>query len=89
MELTLELPDDAVSGLALLPEEAPLRLRLDLACAVYHQQLLSFGQSAAMAGLHPFLFGHELTRRGIPRNIGPQEIQQDADYVASLEHGGQ
>ena len=89
MELTLALPDDAVSGMALPPEEASSRLRLELSCAVYHQQLLSFGQAAVMAGLHPFLFGHELTRRGIPRNIGVQEIQQDADYVANLQHGGQ
>jgi len=75
--------------MALLPEEASSRLRLELACAIYQQQLLSFGQAAVLAGLHPFNFGHELTQRGIPRNIGAREIQQDADYVAKLQHGGQ
>lgn len=60
-------------------------LRLELSCALYQRGMVSFGSAAEMAGMHPFAFGHELTRRGIPRAYGCAEMDEDAAYVAGCQ----
>lgn len=82
MTLTLNIPDEALAGLAVPRPEVPGRLRLEMACALYQQELLSFGKCATLAGVHPFVLGHELTRRGIARHYDGPELENDAAYVA-------
>jgi predicted HTH domain antitoxin len=57
-------------------------LRIELACGLYRSELASFASAARVAGLHTFLFGHELTRRGIARHYGEPEMADDEAYVA-------
>lgn len=82
MTLTLDIPDEALAGLAVPQPEVSGRLRLEMACALYQQELLSFGQCATLAGVHPFVFSHDLAKRGIARHYGEQELLNDAAYVA-------
>lgn len=82
MPILLEIPDDVVSSIPGNSADVEARLRLELACALYRQELASFGSAARIAGIHPFVFGHELTRHGITRHYGDAEIADDAAYVA-------
>ncbi len=61
------------------------RLRLELGCALYQQELASFANAARVAGIHPFVFGHELTRRNIARHYGDAEMADDAAYVTGRQ----
>jgi predicted HTH domain antitoxin len=83
MPITLDIPDDVLGSIPGSSAEVEARLRLELACALYGQELASFGSAARIAGLHPFVFGHELTRHGINRHYGDAEMADDAAYVAS------
>ncbi len=62
--------------------EVRARLRLELACALFARELASFGSAAHLAELHPFVFAHEVTRRGIARPYGEADMADDAAYVA-------
>lgn len=83
MTLMLELPDETLVNLAVPARELSARMRLEFACGLYAQGLFSLAQAAHAAGMHLFVFGHELTKRGISRQIGDQEMEEDTDYVTS------
>ncbi|NDC63634.1 MAG: UPF0175 family protein [Planctomycetia bacterium] len=83
MSVTLDIPEEILSAIPGSTVEIHDRLRLELACALYERELASFGSAAQVAGVHPFVFGHELTRRGITRHYGEAEMADDAAYVAS------
>lgn len=85
MAVTLDIPDDILSAIPGNTIEMQDRLRLELACALYHRELASFASAARVAGVHPFVFGHELTRRGIVRHYGEAEMADDSVYVASRQ----
>ena len=82
MSVTLDIPEDILRAIPGSAGEVQGRLCLELACALYQRELASFGSAARVAGLHPFVFGHELTRRGIARHYGDTEMADDAAYVA-------
>jgi predicted HTH domain antitoxin len=65
--VTIELPDGAT------PEQA----RLELACALYAQRRLSFGQARELAALHTWDFQQELGKRAIPPHYGVEDVDQD------------
>ena len=83
MAITFEIPDDILRAIPGSSADVEARLRLELACSLYRSELASFGSAATVAGLHPFVFGHELTRHGITRHYGEAEMADDAAYVAS------
>ena len=83
MPLTLEIPDDILQASPGSRPEVEARLRLEFACALYQSELASFGSAAQVAGIHPFVFGHELCRHGIPRHYGEEETSDDRAYVES------
>jgi predicted HTH domain antitoxin len=85
MGVTFDIPEDVLASLPGSASEAQERLRLELACGLYQSELASFGSAARVAGLHPFIFGHELTRRGIDRHYGEAEMGDDAAYVAGRQ----
>jgi predicted HTH domain antitoxin len=82
MPITFDIPDDILGSIPGNAADVEARLRLELACALYQRELASFGSAAQVAGIHPFAFGHELTRRGITRHYGEAEMAEDAAYVA-------
>jgi len=85
MAVTFDIPDTVMTSLQGRGGDAEECLRLELACALYQRELASFGSAAEVAGMHPFAFGHELTRRGIPRTCGRAEMTEDAAYVAGRQ----
>jgi predicted HTH domain antitoxin len=82
MPITFDIPEDILGAIPGNAADVEARLRLELACALYQRELASFGSAARVAGMHPFAFGHELTRRGITRHYGEAEMAEDAAYVA-------
>ena len=85
MSITLDIPEEVLSAIPGNTAEVKARLRLELACALYQGELASFGSAAQVAGLHPFVFGHELTRHGIKRHYGEADMADDSAYVAVKE----
>src|SRR5256885_17266087 len=82
MPVTFEIPEDVLASLPGSTAEVEARLRLELACALYQRELASLGSAARVANVHPFVFGHEVSRRGIARHYGDAEMADDAAYVA-------
>jgi predicted HTH domain antitoxin len=82
MPITFDIPDDILNAIPGNAADVEARLRLELACGLYQRELASFGSAAQVAGMHPFAFGHELTRRAITRHYGEAEMAEDAAYVA-------
>ena len=83
MPLTLEIPDDILLAIPGSRPDVEARLRLEFACALYKSELASFASAAAIAEVHPFVFGHELSRHGIARHYGEEETRDDQAYVES------
>lgn len=83
MPVTFDIPEDVLSSIPGSASDVQTRLRLEFACALYQSELASFGSAARVAGLHPFVFGHELTQHGITRHYSEAEMADDAAYVAS------
>jgi predicted HTH domain antitoxin len=82
MPVTFDIPEDILRAIPGTVADVEARLRVELACSLYERELASFGSAAQVAGLPPFIFGHELTRRGIARPYGQAEMADDAAYVA-------
>ncbi len=80
MSITLEVPDSVARSLRLPEGEVADRLRCELAVALYGQAILSFGKAAELAGVSRYQFGELVTRRGIPRHYGPDELAEDLAY---------
>ena len=60
MPVTLHIPDSIASGLRLPEKEIETRLRMELALALYQQEILSFGKSVELAGVNRHQFGELL-----------------------------
>lgn len=82
MPATFHIPEDILHAIPGSAAEVEARLRREPACSLYQSELASFGSAARVAGLHPFVFGHELTRHGITRHYGEAEMADAAAYVA-------
>jgi predicted HTH domain antitoxin len=80
MSVTLRIPDSVARSLRLPEGEAEERLRCELALALYAQGILSFGKAAELAGISRYQFAGLLTRRGIPRHYGKEELAEDLAY---------
>lgn len=85
MSVTLDIPEEILSTIPGSTVEVHGRLRLELACALYQHELASFGSAVSVAGVHPFVFAHELTRRGIARHYGEAEMADDVAYAAGRQ----
>lgn len=81
MSLIIEIPENVEKAICVPPREREQRARLELACALYRQELLSFGLAAELAGASKFLFGHALTERGIPRHYTEADVAADLAYA--------
>jgi len=81
MSIILDIPESVVSSLQLPEGEAKARIRMELAVTLYAQELLSFGKAAELAELSLFEFAEAITRRGIPRHYGAEELAEDLAYA--------
>ena len=83
MSITLHIPDSVTSGIRLPESEIETRLRMELAIALYKQEILSFGKSVELAGVNRYQFGELLKERGVARYYGPEELAEDVGYARS------
>lgn len=81
MSLHIEIPDEIAGALQVPQGEREQRIRLELALALYAQQLLSFGKARQLAGLTKLAFGEALGRRGIPRHYTLDNLAEDLAYA--------
>lgn len=79
--ITLEIPGEVTQALRLPPPEVAPRLRLELAVALYAQQILGLGKSAELAGLSRLEFNDVLARRQVPMHYGETELTEDLAYA--------
>lgn len=82
MSMNLDVPDEIQRALRVPESERRARLLVELACALYHRELLSFGKAAELSQLSQFRFGHELGDRGIARHYTEEDIAEDLAYAS-------
>ena len=83
MGVDLHIPDSVVQGLRLPEGEVPSRLKIELAVALYAQEVLSLAKAAELAEMSRLAFGELLGRRGIARHYGEENLAQDLSYTGS------
>jgi predicted HTH domain antitoxin len=81
MSITLELDEQTLAHLPLGPGERERHMQIELACRYYGRGWLSFSQAARLAALDHYAFGVELGERGIPRQYGLTEAQEDIAHA--------
>ncbi len=81
MSMTLEVPDDIQRALRVPEPERQTRLLVELACALYHREILSFGKAAELSRLSQFRFGQELVERGMARHYSEEDIAEDLAHA--------
>lgn len=82
MSLILQIPTDIAQALRLPAPQQERQLLMELAVALYAQEILSFGKARELAGMTKDEFGQLLGQRGIPRHYS------EADLVADLAYAG-
>lgn len=81
MSITLDLDEQAVATLPFAPGERERYMQIELACRFYGYGWLTLGQGARMANLDYYAFGVALAERGIPRQYGVTEAQEDLEHA--------
>lgn len=81
MPLTLQVPDEIREAMRLPEAEREPRILIELACALYQREILTFGKAAQLARLSQERFGHELTARSIPRHYSETDVSEDLAYA--------
>lgn len=83
MALQLRIPDSVTQAIRLPEKRMEEDLLVELAVALYTQEVLSFGKARELAGMSKYEFGQLLGRRGIPRHYGWEELEDDVTYARS------
>lgn len=81
MAITLEVPDDIQAAMRVPGPERRSRLLIELACALYQREILTFGKAAELACLSQFRFGQALTDRGVARHYTDADVAEDLAYA--------
>lgn len=81
MPMTLEVPDDIQAAMRVPVPERQSRLLVELACALYQREILTFGKAAELSRLSQFRFGQALTDRGITRHYTDADVAEDLAYA--------
>ncbi len=79
--ITLEIPAEVSEALRLPPPEAAQRLLLELAVALYAQQILGLGKAAQLAGMTRLEMNDVLAKRQVPMHYGEAELTEDLAYA--------
>jgi predicted HTH domain antitoxin len=82
MTLQLIIPDSIVEAIRLPQKRIEQELLIELAIALYTQELLSFGKARELAGMGKYEFGKLLGDRGINRHYGTIEMEDDLSYAS-------
>jgi predicted HTH domain antitoxin len=83
MGLQISISDSIVQALRLPEQRIEQELRLELAIALYAQDILSFGKARELAEMDKYEFGQLLSRRGVERHYGFAELDDDLSYACS------
>lgn len=81
MSITLNFDEQALASLPLGPGERERHMQIELACRYYARGWLTLAQAARLADLDQFAFGAQLGERGIPRQYGLTEAQEDIAHA--------
>lgn len=79
----LEVPEAIQQALRVPEPERQARLLVELACALYQREILSFGKAAELAQLSKLSFGHALVERNIVRHYSETDVADDVAYAGS------
>lgn len=86
-QFSIEFPPDVIQAMKLPPEEAPWRIRRELAVRLYDKGILSFGKARELAGMTRWAFHDLLGGEGIPRRYGIEELEEDLETLERMEEG--
>ncbi len=81
MSLQLHISDSVTQAIRLPEKRMKEDLLIELAVALYAQEILSFGKARELAGMSKYEFGQLLGRRGIARHYGWEELEDDVTYA--------
>ncbi len=84
-KLEIEIPEDLARSLKLPPDEAPGRLRQELALRLYEKEILGFGKARQLAGMTKWEFGDLLGQEGIQRHYDTEELEDDLETLEELD----
>ncbi|HEY2343531.1 MAG TPA: UPF0175 family protein [Chthoniobacteraceae bacterium] len=79
MLLTLEIPDSALAGMEMPPEDLQAELRRDLAVVLYARGALPIGKAMELTGLVRRDFERLLKERQICRPFDQTEVQRELE----------
>ena len=85
MSVTLEIPAEIVQCVRVPPQEIEGRLRLEMALALYGQELLSSGKACALARLTRWEWEELLSKRQIPRHYCEADLTEDLAHAKSRQ----
>ena len=78
--MTVTIPDDRIKNVPLTERDA----LVDVAIGLYKRQLISIGKAAEIAGVSTPELLHELGRRAIPVNYGPDDLDHDLETIRKI-----
>ena len=81
MSLHLNIPDSVTQAIRLPEGRMKEGLLVELAVALYSQEVLSFGKARELTGMSKYEFGQLLGKRGIARHYGWEEFEDDLTYA--------
>lgn len=84
MSMMLEVPDGVQQALRVPESERQVRLLVELACALYQREILSFGKAAELAQLSQSRFSMALAECSIPRHYSGADVADDLVYAGLL-----
>jgi predicted HTH domain antitoxin len=85
MSITLDIPNRVCEALHVAPGEAEPRLKMELAVALYAQNVLILGKAADLAGMSRLDLNGILARRGISMHYGQKDIEGDLAHAGGRE----
>jgi predicted HTH domain antitoxin len=81
MPMTLDIPDEVLQAIQLPEAEKKRRLQLELACALYSQEILTSAGAARLTGMSRLEFWEEAGKRGIPRHYSEENLREDIAFA--------
>ena len=81
MGLILQIPDSVAQALRLPERRIQEELLLELAVALYAQDILPFGKARELAGITRRDFARSLGQRDVTRHYGQEELKDDVAYA--------
>ncbi|MFM7180767.1 MAG: UPF0175 family protein [Verrucomicrobiales bacterium] len=81
MPITLQVSDAIQQALRVPEPERQSRLMVELACALYQREILTFGKASELAELSQFRFGQALAERSIARHYSDADLDEDLAYA--------